>query len=70
MGEGLASATCTVKPKSPFTVGVPLITPVLLLSVTPSGSLPLVTVQVLLPDPPSDARVCEYTLPRTTAGSP
>ena len=40
-------AACMVKVKVPATVGVPLRTPVVLLSVRPLGSVPVVTVQVM-----------------------
>jgi hypothetical protein len=38
-------------------VGVPLITPVLLLRVNPAGSVPAVTVQVYGPVPPDSFKV-------------
>ena len=40
-------AACTVKLNEPAVVGVPLITPVVLLSVRPVGSVPLAMLQVI-----------------------
>src|SRR4030067_826349 len=48
----LSSVTCTVKIDIPAVVGVPLISPVALLSVTPTGSVPTVTVHVYGVFPP------------------
>ena len=40
-------AACIVKLNEPATVGVPLNTPLVLLSVRPLGSVPLATLQVM-----------------------
>ncbi len=50
--QPFASLAVTVKMFVPVTVGVPLITPVFVLRFSPTGSKPLVTVNVLIPIPP------------------
>jgi hypothetical protein len=55
-----ASVTDTVKLLVPARVGVPLITPVLLLSPSPAGRLPTVTAHVTGDFPPVDAKVWLY----------
>ena len=54
------SCTCTVKSKVAVTVGVPLIVPVLPPRLSPSGSAPLVTLQVRPPVPPVACTVWLY----------
>ena len=44
--DAFASCTCTVKVEVPAVVGVPEITPVELVKVSPAGKLPDVTDQV------------------------
>ena len=46
----------TVKLELPAVVGVPVIAPALL-RVNPAGRLPVVTLQVTVPEPPVDCRV-------------
>ena len=58
----LASVAVMVMGKLPVCVGVPERTPVLVLSVTPVGSVP-VTDQVMVPMPLVCVNVCEYAVP-------
>jgi hypothetical protein len=51
------SFTCAVNVAVPAMVGVPMILP-LVARVSPAGSAPTVTLQLLPPLPPLDARVC------------
>ena len=55
----LASVTCTVKLDVPVPVGVPLISPLELFSVSPAGNEPVLIDQVYGPAPPLAVRVCE-----------
>ena len=55
----LASVTCTVKLAVPLVVGVPLISPVELFSVSPAGNEPVLMDQVYGPAPPLAVSVCE-----------
>ena len=63
------SDTPIVKLNAPFTEGVPLSTPVAEFSVTPAGSVPVVTAHVSVPSPPVAASVVVYAAPCTPCDS-
>ena len=60
-------AACTVKLNVPAAVGVPFRMPVVLLSVRPDGSVPVVTVQVIGVVPEA-VKVLLYAVPTVPAG--
>jgi hypothetical protein len=64
----LESVTVTVKSALPAAVGVPEITPELL-SVSPAGSAPAVSVQVKGVTPPLAVRVSLYAVPTMPSGN-
>ena len=58
-----------VKALGPGVVGVPLMTPLPGVSVSPAGREPPVTLQVVVPVPPVAVRVVESATPCTALGS-
>ena len=63
------SVTCTVSRKLPELVGMPLISPVDELSVKPTGSEPVLTLNVYGGVPPAAARVSVYPTPIVPLGN-
>src|SRR5439155_26294837 len=66
------SVRVTVKLEAPAAVGVvdvPLMTPVLLSSVSPAGKLPAVMLHVTAPVPPVECRVAAYAVFTIAPGS-
>ena len=63
------SFTCTVNDEVPTVVGVPAITPVPAVRLSPAGSEPVLTLQVYGVVPPLACSVVEYTLPAVPPGS-
>ena len=64
-----ASVTCTVNEAVPAAVGVPLICPVELLSVSPAGREPALIDQLYGVVPPLACNVVEYAVPTVPPGS-
>ena len=64
-----ASLTCTVNDAVPAVVGVPLICPVELLSVSPVGKEPALIDQLYGVVPPLACSVVEYPVPAVPPGS-
>ena len=56
-GTSLLSTTCTVKLLAPVVVGVPLMTPVVGLKVSPAGNVPLARLNFNAPVPPDAVSV-------------